>query len=123
MTTERLFEIFVKQNTKNRDGVNPSAGFYRQYGHVSFEEAFEVYLSHMNSVLEIRNKVRDFENFLISSGCPCEQSKVSESRYYYWNGCKFRFSSHIYPTGSMTNRTLGVYDLAAEPELINEISY
>ena len=69
------------------------------------------------------DKIRDFENFLIAQGCKRENSNISESRYYIYNGVKYRFSGHIYPTGSMTNELLKVVDLAADPELIDNIKF
>ena len=123
MTTERLFELFVLSNTKNRDGVNPNANYIRTYGNVPFEEAFEIHLSEVSSFLSLKDKITKFENFLIANGARVDRSNISESRYYFYNGIKYRFSSHVYPTGSMTDKILGVVDLAADPELINEVKF
>lgn len=122
-STKRLFELFILSNTKARDGITKNAAFYRTYGDVSFEEAFEVYLPSINEYLAIKEKIARFEKFLISNGIEREQSGRSESRYYIYKGIKYRFSSHIYPTGSMTNEMLGIVDFAADPELINEIKF
>lgn len=123
MTTEKLYECFVKNNTKSRDGVTPNANFKRTYGDVSFEEAFEVYLKEVSYYIGLREKIDEFENYLQREGTRMEKSNISESRYYYYKGIKYRFSSHVYPTGSMTNDILGVVDLAADPELINDVVY
>jgi len=68
-------------------------------------------------------KIKRFENFLIEKGARCENSNISESRYYYYDGKKYRFSAHVYPTGSMTNEMLGVVDLAADTYLIDNINF
>ena len=67
------------------------------------------------------DKIKKFEQYLISQNARCVQSSKSESRYYYYKCKKYRFSSHIYPTGSMTNDLLGVVDLCADKCLIDEI--
>lgn len=123
MTTKRLFELFVLNNTKGREGVNPNANYIRMYGNISFEEAFEVYLSNVASFLSLKDKITKFEKFLISNNAKVTYSNISESRYYFYNGVKYRFSDHVYPTGSMTNKILSVVDLAADPELIDEVKF
>lgn len=123
MTTQKLYELFVKNNTKGRDGITPNANFKRTYGEISFEEAFESYLTQVNSFLSLKKRIEEFEHFLQAEGVERIQSGISESRYYHYNGIKYRFSSHVYPTGSMTDKTMGVIDLAGDPELINEISF
>lgn len=123
MTIKRLFELFILNNTKGRDGINPNADYIRIYGNLPFEEAFEIYLSNVNSFVCLKGKIDKFENFLIANNAKVTHSNISESRYYFYNGIKYRFSDHVYPTGSMTDRILGVVDLAADPELINEIKF
>ncbi len=123
MTTRKLFELFVKNNTKGRDGITPNANFKRTYGEISFEQAFESYLTNVNDFLSLKKKIDKFESFLLKEGCQRIQSNISESRYYYYGGIKYRFSSHVYPTGSMTDKIIGVVDLAADPELINDVIY
>ena len=123
MTTRKLFELFVKHNTKGRDGITPNAYFKRTYGDISFEQAFESYLTNVNDFLSLKKKIDKFESFLLKEGCQRIQSNISESRYYYYGGIKYRFSSHVYPTGSMTDKIMGVVDLAADPELINDVIY
>lgn len=121
MTTERLFQLFCKNNTNGAG--RKEIRYIERYGDVPFEEAFVVYLSEINQYKELKEKIEKFENFLNESGVECIQSNISESRYYYYKGVKYRFSSHIYPTGSMTNSIMGVVDFAADPELINEVVY
>lgn len=122
MTTERLFELFKKNNTKQRDGVTPNADFFRKYGNeATFESAFEVYMKSISEFTARYEKINKFEEFLISEGAQHQQSRISESRYYNYKGMKYRFSGHIYPTGSMTNDF--TIDLAAEPELIDNINF
>ena len=123
MTTKRLFELFILNNTKGRDGVNPNANYIRTYGNVPFEEAFEVYLSNVASFISLKDKIQKLEKFLIANDAKVTHSNISESRYYFYNGVKYRFSGHVYPTGSMTDKILGVVDLAADPELINEVKF
>ena len=123
MTTARLFELFVLNNTKGRDGVNKNAKFREVYGDVSFEEAFEVYLAEINIYISLRAKIAAFEKFLIKNNVQSVYSNISESRYYYYEGVKYRFSAHVYPTGSMTSELMGVVDLAADPELIEKVKY
>ncbi|WP_277099122.1 hypothetical protein [Coprobacter secundus] len=121
MTTQELFKLFCKNNTNGAG--RKERRYIETYGDVPFEEAFPVYLKDINSFSELKNKIENFERFLEKEGCPKTQSNVSESRYYYYKGVKYRFSSHVYPTGSMTNDILGVVDLAADPELINDIIF
>ena len=90
---------------------------------MSFEEAYKEEEERINALLKRQEKIRAFEAFLVNKGARCEQSNVSESRYYSFNCKKYRFSGHVYPTGSMTNELLGVVDLAADPELIDNIVF
>ena len=57
MTTRKLFELFVKNNTKGRDGITPNANFKRTYGDISFEQAFESYLTNVNDFFSLKKKV------------------------------------------------------------------
>ena len=123
MTREKLYESFVLNNTKARDGIRPSADYLRKYGNVPFEEAFEIYLQEIDYFISLKRKIDDFEEFLISINCPVVNSQSSESRYYRYNGVQYRFSTHVYPTGSMTDKLLKIVDFAADPELINNVSY
>ena len=58
MTTRKLFELFVKNNTKGRDGITPNANFKRTYGDISFEQAFESYLTNVNDFLSLKKEDR-----------------------------------------------------------------
>lgn len=99
----------------------PQPRFKQTYGDVSFEVAYPVYAARLVELFSVQDKIAAFEKYLINIGVECVQSNISESRYYYYNGMKYRFSGHVYPTGSMT----GDYciDLAADPELINSIKF
>ena len=99
----------------------PERRFIEQYGNVSFEEAYPVYVERVTKMFETSAKIRAFEDFLISMGAENTQSNVSESRYYFHGGIKFRFSNHVYPTGSMTSDFC--IDLGADPELIHSIKF
>lgn len=121
MTTQELFRLFCQQNTNGRG--RKERRYIETYGDIPFEEAFPIYLEGINIIKGRFDKIRDFENFLIAQGCKRENSNISESRYYIYNGIKYRFSGHIYPTGSMTNELLKVVDLAADPELIDNIKF
>lgn len=123
MEKEKFFELFVKSNTKNRDGIHPNAEYKRRYGDVPFEVAFESYYLHIQEFTNLHRRVAEFERFLCEKGIKCENSKISESRYYYYKGVKYRFSSHVYPTGSMTDEILGIVDLCANPELIESVEF
>ena len=70
MTTKRLFELFILNNTKGRDGVNPNANYIRTYGNVPFEEAFEVYLSNVASFISLKDKITKFEKFPMTRKLP-----------------------------------------------------
>jgi hypothetical protein len=112
-------------NLFNRTFTNgagrPDRRFVEKYGEMSFEEAYPLYLKEIEKINENSKKINEFEKHLISLGINCTQSNISESRYYNYNGMKYRFSSHIYPTGSMTNENC--IDFASNPELINNISF
>ena len=122
MTTEKHLIIFKKNNTKNRDSINVNEKFIETYGNVTLEEAFyNVFLPKVN-IIDARNyKIEQFEKHLLSIGVEPQQSNRSESRYYYHNGNKYRFSSHVYPTGSMTSEDC--FDFAADMHLIDDIEF
>ena len=105
----------TKKNTKYR----------REFGNMPVMQAYAQYKAEHDARMakynELENKISNFEKYLISQNAKCVQSNKSESRYYYFNGKEYRFSNHIYPTGSMTNELLGVVDLCADKELIYEI--
>ena len=126
---ETIKERFIQYNTKVRkDGsIRFLACFREKYGDMSLDEAFELYYEEVTGRLALLEKVKQFEKFLYNEHregrAHFQQSAKSESRYYNWKGIKYRFSSHVYPTGSMTDELLGIVDLAANPELINNIEY
>lgn len=94
---------------------------------MTLSQAYEAEVARWAEVKGLSAKVRDFEQFLQEQGCEVKQSNISESRYYFYKGVKYRFSAHIYPTGSMTSRwddgSYNVVDFAADPEIINQIQY
>lgn len=119
MKSVPTFEQFKKTFT-NSVG-RPERRFFEQYGQVSFEEAYPKYISMVMQMFSTGDKISAFENFLRSQGVEEKQSNISESRYYYYNGMKYRFSNHVYPTGSMTSDTC--IDFAANPELVHQIAF
>lgn len=119
MATIPTFEQF-KKAFSNRVG-RPERRFIEQYGNVSFEDAYPVYVERITEMFSTSDKIVAFENFLRSLGLEENQSNISESRYYQYNGMKYRFSSHVYPTGSMTSDFC--IDFAADPELIHTVKF
>lgn len=95
--------------------------FIERFGDVEFEAAYPIYVSQISVFFETKNRIDAFEKHLINLGVEPTFSNISESRYYYYNGMKYRFSAHVYPTGSMTNENC--IDFAADPEEINKISF
>lgn len=118
MTLQEHFRLFVEGNTR-KDNVTPCQSYKDKYGDMSFEDAFQIHWAEVQSYLGLKAKIDKFEARLIALGATCQQSNISESKYYKYDGYTFRFSSHVYPTGSMTDEMLKVYDFAANPELIN----
>lgn len=110
---------------QGHERMKKNAAYRRTFGNISVIEAYAQFKAdhdaRMAKYEELANKISEFEKFLTDKNARCEQSKISESRYYYYNGKKYRFSNHIYPTGSMTNELLGIVDLCADIELIYEI--
>lgn len=102
-----------------------NAAYRREFGNMPILKAYSLFKAEYETRCaeneRISNKIDNFEKYLISQNAKCVQSKKSESRYYYYNGKEYRFSAHIYPTGSMTNELLGVVDLCADKELIYKI--
>lgn len=119
MKTVPSFEMFKKTMTKYNGKTERR--FFDIYGNVSFEEAYQVYFKNISQMFSTADKINSFENLLRSLGVVETQSNVSESRYYNYNGMKYRFSSHIHPTGSMTSDNC--IDLAANPEMIHNINF
>lgn len=120
MTREQYYNLFVKLNTNFNNGKILKC--YRdKYGEMPMEEAFEQYYQEMCEYDKLCEKVDNFETFLLNQGITPVRSNISESRYYHFKGIKIRFSSHVYPTGSMTDRLMNVYDLCADKHLIDEV--
>lgn len=126
ITFEQFSKSYIYVNEK-KGFCRLTSGFYQRFGKMTLRQAYESELVRWAEVKERHAKIEKFEQFLLSIGCQRIQSNVSESRYYHYNGVKYRFSSHFYPTGSMTQRyqdgTYSVIDLTADPDLINEIEY
>lgn len=113
------FELFKKTFT---NGIGkPDWTFRRDYGNMSFEEAYPLYVERVKKIFETRDKIRKFESYLRDLRVEEVQSNISESRYYRYNGIKYRFSAHVHPIGSMTSETC--VDFAADPHLIHEIEF
>lgn len=98
----------------------------KKFPNMSLEQAHDVYIKQeverLAKLDELFWKREMFERWLICvQGLDATQSRISESRYYYYGGYKFRFSSHVYPTGSMSNDILNVVDLCADYWRIDEI--
>lgn len=110
---------------QGHERMKKNAKYRKTFGNMSIMQAFAQFKAEhdarMKKYNELANKIANFEQYLISQNARFAQSNKSESRYYYYNGKKYRFSAHVYPTGSMTNELLGVVDLCADKELINEI--
>jgi len=113
------FENFCKTFTNGRG--RKESRFIDAYGDVSFEKAYPIYVAEITERLTQAEKIKAFENYLLSLGVEEIKSSVSESRYYNYRGVKYRFSSHVYPTGSMTNEN--TIDFAADPQLIETIIF
>ena len=110
---------------QGHERMKKNAEYRRTFGNMPVMQAYAQYKAmhdaRMAKYDELKNKIANFEKYLISQNARFVQSNKSESRYYYYNGKKYRFSAHVYPTGSMTNELLGVFDLCADEELIYEI--
>ena len=110
---------------QGHERMKKNAAYSRTFGNMPIMQAFAQFKAEhdarMKKYNELANKIANFEQYLISQNAKCVQSNKSESRYYTYNGKKYRFSAHVYPTGSMTNELLGVVDLCADEELIYEV--
>jgi hypothetical protein len=113
------FDMFRKTFTNGAG--RPERRFIEMYGKVSFENAYPVYVSEIISSCELSVKISKFEKHLLSIGIEPVLSNISESRYYNHNGMKYRFSNHVYPTGSMTSDNC--MDFGADKHLINNITF
>ena len=110
---------------QGHERMKKNAAYRRTFGNMPIMQAFAQFKAEhdarMKKYNELANKIANFEQYLISQNAKCVQSNKSESRYYTYNGKKYRFSAHVYPTGSITNELLGVVDLCADKELIYEV--
>lgn len=110
---------------QGHERMKKNADYRRTFGNIPVMQAYAQFKAEHDARMakyeELEKKISAFEKFLESENAGYQQSNKSESRYYYYKGNKYRFSSHVYPTGSMTDYTLGVYDLCADKELIYEI--
>jgi hypothetical protein len=90
-------------------------------------ESFTLYIEGID---ETHRLISSFKNFLLANG-QYSRSNISESEYIHYNGCCFRFSGHVYPTGSMTQLAgegegwMGYkkVDFAADPKLIYKFQF
>lgn len=130
MNTERLFELFVKRSTrKTKEGtVVTNSDFKKEFGDISVEDAWKNHeLPRLIAIDAMRNRYEALRKFFylekMQGRATMQQSNVSESEYYKWNGWEFRFSGHRHPTGSMTNDLLHIIDMTDEgaaERVINE---
>lgn len=120
MTREQHYKLFVKQNTNANNGKILKC-YREKYGETPIEEAFEQYYQGICEYDTLCDKVDRFEGYLLRQGIKPTNSNISESRYYHFKGLKLRFSSHVYPTGSMTDKLMKIYDLCADKHLIDEV--
>ena len=94
-----------------------------KYGDVSIETAFQQFKEERMVAVRRYRKLQEFEKFLHNNAQRITQSSQSLSTYYQYNGVEYRFSNHIYPTGSMTNSDGSKIDLAADIHLIDKITW
>lgn len=122
-----LQDTFIRSFTIEGKGELLNAHGRKAFGDVDVQSAWVMQQNNYWKIKGTAAKIRAFESFLINVNANCVQSQQSESRYYYYQGVKYRFSSHHYPTGSMTsngnNDGLVVIDLCADPHLINNINF
>ncbi len=130
LTEERARELGYKsfRGQYLRSGTDtPNAKMRAEFGDMSVEEAREKFVSDFVVRIfggqERDKKIRAFEDYLLRQGIEPHQSGKSESRYYYYNGVKYRFSGHLHPSGSMTDSTFNVVDFAADPHLIDGVEF
>lgn len=125
MTLEQFRKQYIIVNEKK--GVcRITMDFFNRWGNTTFPKAYSAYVAEVSEFFGYRDKIKKFESFLRENGVAEIHSNISESRYYFWNGVKYRFSEHVYPTGTMTSRYEGAYtvvDFAADPQIINEINF
>lgn len=120
MTREEYYKLFVKNNT-NRNNGKILKCYKEKYGDMPMEEAFEQHYQSICEYEKLCERVDNLETYLLNQNITPVRSNISESRYYHFKGLKLRFSSHVYPTGSMTDRLMNVYDLCADKHLVDEV--
>jgi len=122
-----LKDAFVKGFTVEGKGQSLNAHGRKSFGDVDVDAAWQIQQNRYWEIKGVAAKIRAFESYLIATGANRVQSQQSESRYYYYEGVKYRFSAHYYPTGSMTsngsNGGCKVVDLCADPHLINDVKF
>lgn len=110
---------------QGHEKTKKNADYRRDFGNLPIMQAYAQFKAEHDTRMAkyegLERKISAFEKFLTDKNARCVQSNKSESRYYYYNGKKYRFSAHVYPTGSITNELLGVVDLCADKELIYEV--
>lgn len=110
---------------QGHERMKKNAAYRRTFGNMPIMQAFAQFKAEhearMAKYEELENKIAAFEKFLENENASYQQSNKSESRYYYYKGNKYRFSAHVYPTGSMTDEAMNVYDLCADKGLIYKI--
>lgn len=123
------FEQFINQYTivnEKKGCCRIKVDFFDRYGKTTLPKAYAAYVEQVSEYMGYREKIKRFEAFLKEQGVEDVQSNISESRYYFYNGVKYRFSAHVYPTGTMTQKwgeQYVVVDFAADPELIETINF
>jgi len=127
-TDEELRESFERGFVhEKRDGSRRLLAAARErYGTNDMDEAFEKYKQEHLELHRQHEKIRSLEKFLRENATQISKSRQSQSTYYYYKGTTYRFSDHVYPTGSMTRRwpdgTFDKVDLTVEPYLIDEVA-
>ena len=103
-----------------------------EFGTSDMAEARAKFKSQINEERRVNHersqKLHRFEQFLHDHATHIQQSNISRSTYYQYKGTEYRFSDHVYPTGSMTQRNYegGGYskiDFAADQYLIDDITW
>ena len=102
-----------------------------KYGTRDIEEAFSKWKAERSAEMrtnhERNQKLHRFEQFLHEHANHIQQSNISRSTYYQYKGTEYRFSDHVYPTGSMTQKwgdgSYAKIDFAADKHLIDDITW
>ena len=131
--TEMRKEFDRRYVITKKDGTQRiQAGMRDKYGTRDIDEAFNKWKSderaRLRTIHERNEKIHRFEQFLHDHAERIQQSNISRSTYYQYKGTEYRFSNHVYPTGSMTQRNYdgkgySKVDFAADMDLIDEIKW